>query len=68
VTCQLVALCFDANEPLLLARFWSSVLGREMGDGPQDGLTLLPNDDTGFGIRFLPTQEQRLARTTCTFI
>ena len=59
MTSQLVALCIDANDPLGLARFWSGVLGREMTDDPHDGITLLPGDDTGFRIRFLPTQQQK---------
>ncbi|MFC4591961.1 VOC family protein [Sphaerisporangium corydalis] len=56
---QLVALCFDANDPHLLARFWAGVLGWKIVDDPHDGVTLLPNDDTGFRIRFLPTQEEK---------
>jgi predicted enzyme related to lactoylglutathione lyase len=59
VTCQLFALCFDANDPLRLARFWVSVLGWEMADDPADGIAILPSDDTGFRIRFLPTQQQK---------
>jgi predicted enzyme related to lactoylglutathione lyase len=59
MTCHLLALCFDANDPPRLARFWSGVLGWEMADDPQDGIALLPGDDTGFRIRFLPTQEQK---------
>ncbi|MBT2233666.1 VOC family protein [Nonomuraea sp. NEAU-A123] len=56
---QLVALSFDANDPLPLARFWAGVLGWEMADDSHDGITLLPNDDTGFRIRFLATQEKK---------
>jgi Glyoxalase-like domain len=48
MTCHLLALCFDANDPLRLARFWAGVLGWEMADDPQDGIALLPSDDTGF--------------------
>jgi catechol 2,3-dioxygenase-like lactoylglutathione lyase family enzyme len=55
MTCHLVALCFDANDPSGLARFWSGVLGRELVDGP----VLLPSDDTQFPIGFLPTREQK---------
>jgi predicted enzyme related to lactoylglutathione lyase len=58
MTCQLLAICFDANDPLRLACFWGGVLGWEMADDP-DGVTLLPSDDTGFRLRFLPTQEQK---------
>lgn len=59
MTSQLVALCFDANDPLRLARFWAGVLGWEMADDPHDGFVLLPSDDTGFQIRCLPTQEKK---------
>ncbi|MFD1538939.1 VOC family protein [Nonomuraea guangzhouensis] len=59
MTSQLVALCFDANDPLGLARFWAGFLGWEMTDDPHEGITLLPNDDTGFRIRCLPTEEKK---------
>jgi catechol 2,3-dioxygenase-like lactoylglutathione lyase family enzyme len=59
MTSQLLALCFGANDPLRLARFWSGVLGWELADDPNDGIALLPSDDTGFRIRFLPTQERK---------
>ncbi|MEU7994817.1 VOC family protein [Micromonospora sp. NPDC049060] len=55
MTSHLFALSFDANQPLRLARFWSGVLGWDLADDPHDGVTLLPSDDTGFRIRFLPT-------------
>jgi predicted enzyme related to lactoylglutathione lyase len=59
MTTHLHALCFDANDPPRLARFWAGVLGWEMADESSDGVALLPNDDTGFRIRFLPTQEPK---------
>jgi hypothetical protein len=59
MTSQLVALCFDANDASGLARFWSGVLDQEIADDPQDGVTLLPDDDTGFRIRFVHTEEQK---------
>jgi predicted enzyme related to lactoylglutathione lyase len=59
MTSRLVALCFDANDPLRLARFWAGVLGWEMSDEPPDGFALLPSDDTGFRIEFFPTQAQK---------
>ena len=59
MTSQLVALCVDAHDPPGLARFWSGLLGRELIDDPQDGVTLLPEDGTGFRIRFLPTDRQK---------
>ena len=60
MTSQLFALCFDASEPLRLAQFWSGVLGWEIADDPNEGVALLPNDDTGFRIRFLPTRELKV--------
>jgi catechol 2,3-dioxygenase-like lactoylglutathione lyase family enzyme len=59
MTARLDALCFDAHDPLVLARFWSRVLRWEMTDDPQDGVTLIPRDDTGFRIRFVHTHEQK---------
>ncbi|GAA4738859.1 VOC family protein [Nocardioides endophyticus] len=50
------ALCFDALDPAGLAGFWSGVLGWELVDDPRDGVVLLPDDDTGFRLRFVPTQ------------
>ena len=59
MTCHLIALSFDANDPLRLARFWGDFLGWELVDDPQAGFTLLPSDDTGFRLRFQPTQEPK---------
>jgi predicted enzyme related to lactoylglutathione lyase len=61
MTSHLIALCFDANDPRHLARFWAGVLDWEMTDDPHDGITLQPDDDTGFPIRWLPTQEKKTA-------
>ena len=60
MTLHVDALCFDANDPLALGRFWAGVLGWENADEPADGSDLLPSDDTGFRIRFLPTQEPKI--------
>ena len=55
MTLHLQALCWDATDPRRLARFWGEILGRELADKA----ALVPNDDTGFRIRFQPTQEQK---------
>lgn len=52
---RLVALCVDSVDPAGLARFWSGVLGWDVADDPDAGITLLPADDTGFRIRFVST-------------
>jgi predicted enzyme related to lactoylglutathione lyase len=67
MTCQLRALCFDANDPLHLARFWGGVLGWELADDHHDGIALLPSDDTGFRIRFLPTQQRKAGQNQMHF-
>jgi catechol 2,3-dioxygenase-like lactoylglutathione lyase family enzyme len=59
MTARLAALCFDALDPPRLARFWAGVLGWTMADDPSGGAALVPDDDTGFPIRFLPTQEPK---------
>ena len=56
---DLVALCFGAHDPLRLARFWAGLLNWEPADDPHEGAALLPGDDTGFRIRFLPDQEEK---------
>jgi predicted enzyme related to lactoylglutathione lyase len=56
---QLIALTFDANDPSGLARFWSGVLGWDLVEDQHDGFALLPADDTGFRIRFVPSQEEK---------
>ena len=67
MTVNLAALCFDANEPLLVARFWGGVLGWEMADDAEEGIALLPSDDTGFRLRFLPSQEEKTAQNYMHF-
>jgi hypothetical protein len=62
-----VALCFDANDPLRLARFWAGVLCWDMADAAEDGIALLPSDDTGFKIRFLPTDKLKVGQNRIHF-
>jgi predicted enzyme related to lactoylglutathione lyase len=67
MTTHLFALCFDANDPIRLARFWAGILRWEMADDPHDSIDLLPSDDTGFRIRFLSTQEQKAGQNRMHF-
>ena len=59
MTSDLSALCFDAHDPLRLARFWGAVLAREPADDADGGISLLPSDDTGFRVRFLASREPK---------
>ncbi len=64
MTSQLFALCIDAHDPSRVARFWADFLGWEIAD---DGSTLLPTDDTGFRMRFLPTREPKTVQNLMHF-
>src|SRR6266487_6988257 len=64
---QLHALSFDANNPERLAAFWAGLLGWETEPDIHDGVTLQPNDGTGFRLRFLPSQAQKLIQNQMHF-
>ncbi len=53
---RLVALCFDANDPIGLARFWAEALHWEIGVETRDAVGLVPTDATRFRIVFLRAQ------------
>ena len=57
MTLDLVALCFDARDPARLVRFWGELLGWDEAEGSQ----LVPDDDTGFRLRFRPSQSEKRA-------
>ncbi len=58
---RLAALTFSAHQPRLLGDFWGGVLGWDsVHEG--DGVVLLPSDDTGFRIRFVPTQDAKVGQ------
>ena len=59
MTCALVALSFDANDPARVARFWSGVLGWRVDDPTADAVVLLPEDDTDFRLRFVPSPDPK---------
>jgi predicted enzyme related to lactoylglutathione lyase len=67
MTSHLIALCFDANEPLRLAQFWAGVLGWEIARDSDDDIALLPSDDTGFRLRFLPTEQPKTEQNQMHF-
>lgn len=56
---RLIALCFDANDPMRLARFWAIALRWEIS-GESDGVvTIVPTDGTGFTIDFAPVPNEK---------
>ena len=62
MTSRLVALCFDANDPLALARFWAASLGWEIEDATDDEVALVPTDGTRFEILFLRVPEKKVGQ------
>jgi predicted enzyme related to lactoylglutathione lyase len=59
LTSRLVALCFDANDPLGLARFWAAALRWEIEDETQDVISLVPTDGTRFRIDLAQVPEPK---------
>ena len=59
---HLVALCFGANEPARLARFWAEALGWEIDLDRDDEVALVPTDGTRFEIVFLRVPEEKTGK------
>ncbi|HEY5077851.1 MAG TPA: VOC family protein, partial [Acidimicrobiia bacterium] len=62
MTSRLVALCFDANDPLRLARFWADALRWEIDDDTHDEIGLVPTDNTRFRIEFPAVAEKKTGK------
>ena len=54
----LLAVVFDATDPMRLARFWGGVLGREVVE--ETGGAFLPGSDTQVALRFVPSRAERV--------
>ncbi|GAB3824844.1 VOC family protein [Kribbella italica] len=67
MTTRLQALCFDANDPELLARFWAGVLRLEIADDPSGGKVLPPREALGFPLRFLPVPNEKWGHNQAHF-
>jgi hypothetical protein len=59
---RLVELCFNANEPLRLGRFWAEALRWETGHDTSEGVGLVPTDGTRFSILFAPVPEKKVGK------
>lgn len=60
MTSRLFAICFDATDPIPVARFWAGLLGRDLVEDA--GGALLPGVDTQLGLLFVPGHTQRTAQ------
>src|SRR5439155_24496760 len=59
---RLVTLCFDANDPLGLARFWAATLHWDIHNETDDEIGLVPTDGTRFQFLFLPVPEPKTGK------
>jgi predicted enzyme related to lactoylglutathione lyase len=64
---RLDAITFDANDPVLLGRFWAGVLQRELADDPDQGTVVPPGDHPGPRLRFVPTTATKDAQNLLHF-
>ena len=62
VESRLISLCFDANDPLGLARFWAEALRWDVEDENADEIALVPTDHTRFEVLFLRVPERKVGR------
>lgn len=62
MTSRLVALCFGANDPLGLARFWAEALRWDIDASADSEVGLVPTDGTRFRIQFLPVPEPKVGK------
>ncbi|MEP7111935.1 MAG: VOC family protein [Ilumatobacteraceae bacterium] len=62
MTSRLVNLCFDANDPVRLTRFWASALNWTFEERNDDEIGLVPTDDTRFRLLAEPVPERKTSQ------
>lgn len=62
MTTHLTTLCFDANDPLRLARFWAGALNWDIHDETHEEIGLIPTDGTRFLLEFAPVPEPKVGK------
>ena len=68
MTSHLIAVCFDANDPLRLAQFWGGLLAWDLAWDPDDEVvTLMPTDGTGYRLDFAPTERPKSGQNQMHF-
>ena len=60
---RLTTLCFDANDPLRLARFWAAALSWKVLDATGEEVSVMPTDGTPFPLLFLPVREPKVGKS-----
>ncbi|MFC7495658.1 MULTISPECIES: VOC family protein [unclassified Nocardioides] len=61
MSCDLVALCFAAHDPVALARFWGRLLGWHPLEVRDGGIDLVPTDGTAYRLRFVAGQQPKVS-------
>ncbi len=59
---HLTTLCFDANDPLRLARFWAGALHWNIHEESSEVIGLIPTDGTRFLLEFGPVPEPKFGK------
>ena len=59
---RLTTLCFDANDPLRLARFWAAALSWDIYAATHEEIGLVPTDDSPMRLLFLPVPEPKVGK------
>ncbi len=67
MTVRLVALAFDALEPVELARFWAHSLRWQIREADELRVELVPTDDTSFDLLFRPVAHAKVGRNRIHF-
>jgi catechol 2,3-dioxygenase-like lactoylglutathione lyase family enzyme len=62
MTLRLVGVGFGANDPVGLARFWGEALRWEVRGEAEGEVCLVPGEDGGFRIRFLPVPGRKVGK------
>ena len=62
MTSNLISLCFDANDPRVLAQFWAEALGWTVGEESEGEVALVPTDGTRFELLFLAVPEPKVGK------
>jgi predicted enzyme related to lactoylglutathione lyase len=59
MTSRLTNICIDASDPASLASFWCAVLGWEIAEASEDGVSIAPADRAWPVIDLLPVRDAK---------
>jgi Glyoxalase-like domain len=62
VTSRLTNICIDSADPLSLAHFWCGVLGWEIADESDGGISIAPSGRTWPVIDVLPVRDKKVQK------